>query len=433
MIDDILSALDAPRSALWNSARGIANYATGNSDASWRDVVPGALGALGTAGLAATGVGLPAAILAGSVLGGAGQLASGRQAMSPGEFLQSHAGIDPESTGGALAGMLLGGATDPLSYAGAGLGKMLGRSLGEGAERTAQQLGPRYGTTAADLNRMGEEAIQNMPRSPAVPVPALAADESPELGRLRTLLLRGKKAAADTPVATTTSADGLNFGAEDYRRRMAGIPEISPQALGHIPPGSSLLGMGAEASAFKTPTGDVVRVGYNVAPPGVIPGRPISPNVAQATYARDLPYRDIGGSSTRVERVPMASNVKDPEYYAAHQNALSDALENEGLAITDEGPRNMGQLGGRPVAIDPGSVEDLLGFRARGGNFQKVIQDTGDPTAMSTLLERLLGGKARMQAAVESGRASPGYASQLSGIGAGLGGLGGAGAGNAGR
>jgi len=108
--------LDNPRKAVWNLGRGVSDMMSGEAP-DLGDIIPGAGGLmLGTA-LAGTGIGIPLAILAGSLAGGTAQSAIGNEAMSPGQFLEQHLDVDPESTGGAVSSMLLGAATDPLSFA----------------------------------------------------------------------------------------------------------------------------------------------------------------------------------------------------------------------------------------------------------------------------------------------------------------------------
>jgi hypothetical protein len=469
MIDDILSALDAPRSAIWNAGRGISNLISGDSDSSTlKDILPGILGGIGTAGLAATGVGLPLAILGGSALGGIGQAGFGNQAMKPSDFAAKHLGVDPDSTAATIGGMIAGGATDPLTFAGAGLGKMAGRGIGGVADQAAMKLGPRYRTTADDLHRMASEyrpsevsELLQPPPSGSVSSPASFNNSSPMppprwgvdpmQERINLMADKARQATQKTPFGVADSIQGtpaiqreLEEAASSPlwdRNVDAHLPESTPPDakvptkeaymqnritkllkddtgfLGHIPPNSSILGSGAEAIAFKTPQGDVIRLADRH--PGG-PGRPISPDVLQSSYATDLQRTGVRGmESQRIERLPAASDVGHNDYFDDVRMQLEHRLGNQNLRLTDPHAGNVGSLGGRPIVIDPGAVEDVKGF---SGAYQPVTQ-AGQPGQIASLIERLVGGRGRMQSAVESGLASPGYQRMLQRPGTAGGGL----------
>jgi hypothetical protein len=112
MLDDILSALDTPRQALWNVGSGLA-------EGDFEKALPGLLGAGAGLGLAATGVGLPLALLAGSAFGGGAQGLFGSDAPTReevGSKFNQAVGIDDDSTLGMGTGILSSTMTDPLSY-----------------------------------------------------------------------------------------------------------------------------------------------------------------------------------------------------------------------------------------------------------------------------------------------------------------------------
>lgn len=437
MLDDIMSALDAPRSALWNAGRGLSNAITGDGPTSWRDILPGALGALGTAGLAATGFGLPAAVLAGSVLGGGVQLKAGNDAMKPSDFISKHFGVDPDSAQAQLGGMALGAATDPLSLAGALGGRAAGRALGSNLDRTAQMIGPRYATGADDIRRMASEykpdGVSSLLESSSSPLPqrglaglkaaamdagrAKQASLAEELESGSSPLWDREKDAAlpgSTPTGIDTPPQQSNI-----ERRLATLMQDPGyrKAVSHVHPDSSILGTGTEAIAFKTPQGDVVRLGGIPDSAGMSPGRPISPHVLQANYATDYGLDPMRlempeyGSSMRVERTPLASNVADTPYYLKNKRELEKNLYKDGMRFSDQHSGNIGSIGGKPVIVDPGAV-DFPNAQRHLDHPTQPVTTAGEPEGISAMLYKLLGGDKRMQAAVESGGSNPGHASR---------------------
>ncbi|HET6575701.1 MAG TPA: hypothetical protein VFG68_19025 [Fimbriiglobus sp.] len=261
-------------------------------------------------------------------------------------------------------------ALDPTTLIGGAVGARLGRLGGRALEGAAMARGPGYATTAEDLLR--------------------------QVGRL------------DDP--------------ETAIRRIENIQQMAPQAFAEVPEGSKLLNAGAEGFAARTPAGDVVRVGgvLNDRPDGVFRGRPISPDVLQATRAADYPgtkFRNI-----RAERVPFAERVGDESYWGrpgfnndpSRLNALDQRLEPTGLGFGDRKADNAGIYRGRDVVIDPGAVDELPGY---AGGFQTVTP-AGDPFAMSRAILDLLGGQPAMRRALDAGLAAPRYEQNLGRFGA---------------
>lgn len=114
---EFLELLDQPRQAVWNFAQGAGDLLSG--DSSLEDVLrmaPGAIGGLGTMGLAATGLGLPAAIGLGSVMGGVTQQFNPVKPKRPDELIRGW-GLDPESGEGITATLGTSILTDPLTWA----------------------------------------------------------------------------------------------------------------------------------------------------------------------------------------------------------------------------------------------------------------------------------------------------------------------------
>ncbi len=236
-------------------------------------------------------------------------------------------------------------ALDPLMFAGAGLGRMLGR----GASEAAVARGPRYATSEDDIQRMFTEAGGGV--------------EKTSLGM--------------------TEAQG---------RAMPHIREITQgdnagRLMSEIHPESTLLGAGWEGVAFKQPDGTVLRLGQQAAGPG----RPIADGVLTPNSSLDVAklnrFDDEGnslaqavasGNVNRVERMPFADNVgndsfwrsRNPETMLTPGDDLRQTLKNSGLEYHDPHVGNVGTIGGRPVVIDPGAV--------RPADVQKLKQQQYD-------------------------------------------------------
>lgn len=275
-----------------------------------------------------------------------------------GRDLLDHYGL---STGNSLADSALGfGAdvvTDPTTYLGGFLGRMAGKAAGRGLEAAAAARGPGYATTLADL----------MPA-------ARAADDG-----------------------------GLAV------RRLDWIGKHAPGAFGEVPEGSSLLGAGAEGVTFRTPAGDVVRLGREMAD---APGRPVSANVLQSTRALDY-GTGIPGAVVRAERVPLAETVGDASYWLrgsgrpgqTRLGALAHDAAAEGLNFADRTPANAGLVNGQSLVIDPGAVRATEQF---AGGFQPV-GTASQPSALTRAMLDLLGGQRATRRALDAGLTAPGY------------------------
>lgn len=368
----MLDFLDDPRKSLWNIGSGLA-------EGDFSKALPGLLGA-GAAGLtAATGFGLPFAALAGSAVGGLSQNLFGKEAQSPDDLVRSMGG-DPDSVSGQIGSLGLGLAGDPLSLAGAGMGRA-GAKLGGGAGRSLEagaiQRGPRYGTTVDDL-------------------------------------LKTFPATEDASMAAQT----LN----EFR----GTPQLSSM-LREIPEGSSYLGSGAEGTAFKTPAGDVSRFGLTMSQHA----RPIDQMLLQPTRtvaAESGVFSKGSPVMLHSERVPFAQSVGKPKEIMAAggdrltRNAtvekqwqdwtkqLQDEASMRQLNVDDLNSRNWGVHQGKPVIIDPGSVDPRSSF---AGGFNPLIDSSQQPGMIKNALLSMLGSDAKMRAALAEGRGSVDFAPQL--------------------
>jgi hypothetical protein len=361
MLDQLLGLLDKPREALYNTVEGL-------SEGDFGKALPGLLGIAG-GGLAATGVGLPLAIALGSGIGGLAQSRFGQKAATPDEALARVIGQDNvDTTGGKLGSLLLGAATDPTTYAGFGLGRRAGAALGRGLDRTAEALGPRYGTTAADVSRMLDEYVPKFQAQQMEKYGQMVPEQNLER------VLRPFYEAVNSPGAGRI------------------LSEINPQ--------SSILGHGIEGFATQAPTGGVTRVART---PKVL-GRPIEEGLLQPTRTVGVPsWSPSGYAEHSVEQLPFATGVGQVPQSAVDELVQSIGARG-GLGIRDTHPMNLGFHEGRPVIIDPGSVYAYPEF---AGGRNPVIP--GADTSRG-LLHRLLGSDRAMQQAVEQGLANPGYA-----------------------
>lgn len=221
-VGKMLEPLDYARQALWNAPGKLL-------DGDWKAALPGVLGVLGGAGLAATGLGLPLALAGGSAIGALGQgigkaVNEERFAAPSADDLVRSLGGDPESAGGMAASFGLGALGDPLTYAGGAFGgkagHTAGRAVGRDLEQAAVARGPRYPGGSGKLETM----------------------RAPPLG------------------LDATFPDRMTQGMVDHRLLSLMSSPYAEQVLGEIPAGSKYLGAGVEASAFRTPEGHVIRL-----------------------------------------------------------------------------------------------------------------------------------------------------------------------------
>ena len=293
-----------------------------------------------------------------------------------GSDLLRQLGMDPgDGLGGTLAGIGVELATDPLTWAGAGLGAALGRRAGA----AAVARGPNYGTTADDLLRQMDD-----------------------LGR---------------PWEREAAANHIRS-----------LSQANPRVFSEVPDGSKVIGVGAEGVAVRPDAGDVIRLGMQ---PRGEPGRAVSDFLAQPARTADY---DAGAKYVaRAERVPFADNVGNQTYWhsagypdgAASKwsnptrlDALQENVERSGHFATDMKPGNVGRLGGRDIIIDPGSFLAADGF----SNFNPVVQ-AGDASPLMRGLLDMLGSDDAIRAGL-----TPSYTGRLARVGgtggATLGGLG---------
>lgn len=366
--------LDKPRQALSNMVSGI-----GEGDIA--KAAPGLLGLL-SGGLAATGVGIPLSVLIGSAAAGLGQgigesIDPSLQADSSnvaGGKMASMFGLDPDSTAGQAVGVLGTALTDPMSYAGLGLGSKLGARAGAGLERAAIARGPRYGTTAEDLLSQ----------------------------------IKGINTAGLPSVARTPTGDFVH----PLYNALSGSPHAS-QIAAELQPGAKIIKAGGEGVSFLNPTGDVTRIGIT---PSGFPGRPMVDEMLQPTRSLMSPGQRSG---IMTERVPFLTDAGS-EAASAARSPLADSLREKALNFSDMTPENVGFLKGSPKVLDPTAVKSA-GFT---GDYAPMLSAADQPSRPMNAILSALGSDRKLRAALANGRSGLGWEQQGSSLGAKAGALG---------
>lgn len=379
-VGKILEPLDWARQAAWNAPRRL-------MEGDIAGAAPGLLG-LG-AGLAAAPLGLPAAALIGSAVGGLSQ-GIGLQAdperfkaPTPQGVASQLTGLDEDSWGAWGLGMGLGVAGDPLGFGltslGGRAGAQAGRAGGRFLENAAWARGPGY--------QGGEDAIRAMG--------SVGED------------LRG---FARRPDHAALSARAQALLESPHLKGVAG----------EIPPGSTLLGAGEEAVVWKTPQGGVVRVSggpgsYDVRRRELLDQdhfwygkgedelRPFptvdSPEVLQ-------PAREVYHGPYQVQHSPFAEVVGDMGDGTFNRGlardindapfVLQDSLEASGRHLAlDPHANNIGRIGDRWMYVDPGSA-GLKGEVAAAG----LVQPPYQPGRMTNYLLDALGSDEAVRAEI---------------------------------
>lgn len=396
-LGSLLAPLDYPRQALWNLARSVGRGLT--NQGSWDDAlraIPGAAGALGTSILAGSGVGMPAAIGLGSLVGGIGQ---GFGNATDEDKFKAPTAEDVTGSDNPLLNMLVSAAGDPLTFAGSGAGAVkgaqAGKSFGKGLEEAALWRGPRYAGSA-------EEKLASI-------TGALQPGMDPE--KMKAL--------------------------EGWHSYLSGNPE----ALNEIPTGSQYLGHGAEAIGLRKPDGGVVTVarpsekvnnimlrsgesGVDFTRPPLT--RPDIPEQLQATRSRPIfgdsparvehaPFMDILGGST----IPQGSDAEQLAWINGRDKMRREAeqmrekLAPQGLNFWDAHHGNVGHTPeGQTLITDANAIQDNLRTglgRERNWDDFRGGADTGvpipraadmeqhDPGMLKNLLLNLLGSDQSIQ------------------------------------
>lgn len=313
------------------------------------------------------------------------------------DVLQHQFGVD----GGLLGGMGAEIATDPLTL----LGGLAGRLLGGRASSAAAGRGPRYGTTADDLQRMARDL-----------------DTGGTMGRVKDT----NAAWRDVPNQTTGGVkDTLERWANPAEERRvdnfftypikhdAPDPDSISRVLSEIHPESKMVGSGVEAITFRSPSGEVVRVAQNPR----TAGRPLTDWMARPNSTTDI------GDRFRVERVPFAENIGDkafwktphPDTGLSEMDKLHQAVRKDGIKFPDDHLGNVGTINDKPQVIDPGA------FRGEYAGATAPITEAHDPGRLMTALLNSVGADDAVRSAYARGAAGPNFRNKLSLYGAGAG------------
>lgn len=163
-------------------------------------------------------------------------------------------------------------------------------------------------------------------------------------------------------------------GAENaLAKQLAEHPQVG-RVLEEIPQGSQLMANSNNALAYHTPEGDVLRISQGAS-------RPLVPEVLQ-------PTRNVEIGPYRVERLPFAESIGDPDVYRRGYQEISQGMRSQGLFPTDLHPQNVGLHQGRPVLIEAQRVP----LPGRGGEnipLAPAVQARQPGRVTSWLLDQL--------------------------------------------
>lgn len=376
-------------------------------------------------------------------------------------------------------------ALDPLMFAGAGLGRLLGRN----ANTAAVARGPGFATTEDDIMRMAKDfdsggtmgrvksidstwndltdkvpgtftreqrrfnpnKLDDMNRSemydPAMQSAVVRPEEwsrMHDLGEEARILSNFEQERASIGaiqknlVEDISGVTNIGEGGEGARAMLNSYaaqsnPGDLRRLLSEIPPNSKIIGSGNEAVAFRAPSGEVIRVGQGAYGN---PGRPIAEGVLPANSTLDV------GTVGRVERTPFAGNVDDAAYWRKRDpntmltkmDELDSTLAKSNLELNDRILGNVGTHGGRPVAIDPGSVRPMAdGLASSGatpaqlaaaerdlafGGSYAPVTESRDPSRLMNLLLDSVGSNDAVRRAYASGLSGPRLDRKITGFGA---------------
>ena len=398
---------------------------------------------------------------------------------------QDLTGLDDGSLLSTLGNMAAEVGTDPLMFAGAGLGRMLG---GRAAE-AAVARGPRYATTEDDLLRMARDLDQGgtinrinetdlawhklttPKRDPfGEPIGPAAGGRQFNPKKLNgeardnyNASLEGMGRSADEWAAIAEDPERLRHAMETERGVNAAVnrnmvedslvnsmgnpkeeavkslfenyaaqrnPADLTRLLSEIHPNSKMLGSGQEAIAFRAPSGEVIRI--ELGKTGrMYPGRPIAPGVLPTNSTLDV------GTLGRVERVPFAENVNDfahfrkrnPETMRTPVDDVDRALAESNLKLSDRHLGNLGMHNGSPVVIDPGAVRPpyvaspgyTTGDVSLFTGQHAPVTEARDPSRLMNALLNSIGSDDAVRRAYAQGLSGPAFGRKLGAYGAGVG------------
>lgn len=358
-----LEPLDYPRQSLWNLPGKLA-------EGDFAAALPGLMG-LGAGGLAAaTGLGLPAAIGIGSLVGG------GLQGVGLQSNPEAFAAPTPEDVTGSdnvLLNMLVGAAGDPLTYAGGFGGRKAGLKAGNYLEDAALARGPLYSTDENKLlaalgNQTGWGEVG--PRIEAMKASPYWEDILREL--------------PDEPMRIASGAEAT-----------VGIPMNDPQAVVRIGGGPSTLDVRRDFA--KQGMGSIAPDVRPNIPPMLQPARSVEIGPYRVEH---LPYMETLGSKGAVGQAMRDSSHPFRQALAP----LEDEIAASGMSPADMHPGNVGRVPGsdRFFVTDPGNAGFVAGVTPVGviSGAAGIPSRTPPGPFLSKILDLIDGGKAS-RAAIE--------------------------------
>ncbi|HUR53517.1 MAG TPA: hypothetical protein VMZ71_05280 [Gemmataceae bacterium] len=408
---------------------------------------------------------------------------------------QDFTGLDDGSLLSTIANIGTEVAMDPLMFTGLGLGAKLGRNASEAAVargpryatseddvvRMAKefdsggamaqvkatddvfgklssgrggdfgnQIGPAAGGRRFNPNRLedqfGAEAraeydamTEGVRRSPdewasiTEPYDAARVRNAMELEK-GTIDAARRNVVADTVAAGRGVAGEAGYGAmaRAHFGDMGGNQDSIRRLLSEIPPNSKMIGVGTEAMAFRTPSGQVIRLDPYAAGK---PGRPIAEGVLPASATIDA------GTVGRVERTPFADNVGSRDYFypggigaGGPLDELDRVLAGSNLERNRAWVDDLGTHNGRPVVVNPDAVVPISqNVNTRGvpkeqaeaflrsmdfpGPYSAVTQ-ARDPSRLMNRLLDMLGSDDAVRRAYAMGLSGPDFVGTLGRTGA---------------
>lgn len=246
--------------------------------------------------------------------------------------------------------------------------------------------------------------------------------------------IRSSRGGLDNGQNATDGIFGGFMGGDD--------PALLNRLRSEIPPNSKMIGTGQEAIAFRSPSGEVIRVQPLI---GGTPGRPVSEGILQPNSTIDL------GMPYRVERTPFAENVGDKAYWHKRDpntmltklDELDQTLAASNLNMDDRILGNVGTHGGKPVVIDPGAVKvkrqtvgpisfdlPIEEFRRKLAEERRLaalpdpviarspVTEASDPGRLMTALLNSIGSDDAVRRAYASGLSGPSFGRKLGAYGA---------------
>lgn len=255
----------------------------------------------------------------------------------------------------------------------AGVGAAKGVAAGARAIRGSRPLDglANFGRAAGSL-ATGEAGYLKVP---PLGVPRELADAADALGPMY-------PGGIDKLNGIAKSIAHLDFedSSSPYRRMLdLAKSEHADRLANELPAGSKFLGNGAEALAFKTPDGNVVRIADNAFGAG---GRNNIPEILQ-------PYRYTKIGPYTAEHLPFVEPLSGSAGDQIDASiALQNRLKSRQYEPWDAGPHNMGVTKeGNYIIHDGGAVGDEIGYKSRGMTNPYLRLPMPDEDTVAKLME----------------------------------------------